>query len=804
MESAFNLLEKDLRKLVAERFKKPTPIQQTVIPEILKGENVLVLSETGSGKTESCLLPIFNFWAKNQPNANSILYITPLRSLNRDLQKRILWWANHLDFSVSVRHGDTTPYERNMQAENPPDMLIVTPETLQAILTGKKLREHLKNIKHIIIDEIHELVESKRGVQLSIGLERLKYLIKEAGNQEPQIIGLSATVGSPEDVADFLSGSSEKCKIINTISSKALKLKVDFPVPKKGYNRDADKIFVSTEAIARIRKIKDVIDKSKSTLVFTNTRMFTEVLSSRIKTLYPKLPIDAHHSSLSKEVRIDAENDFRAEKLKALIATSSLELGIDIGAISSVIQYMSPRQVSKFLQRVGRSGHSLQRISEGLIIATDDDDCFESAIISKLALEGKIEPTIIYPKSFDVLANQIIGFCMERYNVPLDFVFKIIKKAYPFRELTKKEVLKTCEIMKRLGFLWINQEEDGLILRRSKKAFEYYFTNLTMIPDVKNYQVFDTVSNRPVGTLDAEFVALHGSPGTTFITKGEAWRVIDAIPDKNRLLVEPAGTIDASIPAWEGELIPIPFKVAQGVGELRKSIESSDSTDSIVKNYPITKNVAKKMVKIIKEQKKYGFVPNNKEMLIEYGRAEDFWVIIHSCFGSMVNETIGRALSMLLTTQLGSVGLQTDAYRIMLKLKGPDYETVIKTFKKLESESLSDILKFSLKNTELFNWRFIHVAKRFGVISKGADFGKAYISKVAGIYAGTPVYKEALNEIFQEKLDLKTAGNVLDAIESNDVRITVKEGLSPLGVAGLREKFEIHAAEKPEKEIFDI
>lgn len=805
MKNSFGLLEKNLQKLVAKRFKEPTPVQQAVIPEIIKRGNVLVISETGSGKTESSLLPIFSFWLKEEPKPNSILYITPLRSLNRDLQKRILWWANKLGLEVSVRHGDTSQYERTMQAENPPDMLIVTPETLQAILTGKKMREHLKNVKYIIVDEIHELVESKRGTQLSVGLERLKQLIRESGNPEPQLIGLSATIGSPDLVAKFLSGSSQPCKIVDTIRMKELKVEVDFPPSRKEYEKDADRIFVSTETIARIKKIKEIIDRNKSILIFTNTREFAEVLSSRIKTLYPKLPIETHHSSLSKEVRIDAENLFRSGKLKALIATSSLELGIDIGSISAVVQYMSPRQVCKFLQRIGRSGHSLDRISEGLIIAADEDDCFESAVIARDVLNGSIEPTKIYPKSFDVLAHQIVGICIEKYNVPLEYVFETIRKAYPFRNLERKEIIETCEILQKLGFLWINQNEDNrLFLKRTKRAFEYYFTNLSMIPDVRNYQIIDAVSGRAVGTLDAEFVALHGNPGTCFITKGDVWRIVETIPE-GKILVEPAGGMEAAIPAWEGELIPIPFKVAQNVGKLRKAINMLDEAeDFIVKNYPVTNRVAKKMQNIIKKQNRYGVVPNNREILIEYGRFEDFWVIIHSCFGSMVNETIGRALSVLLTTQLGSVGLQTDAYRIMLKLKNPDYERVIETFKKLEPETLEDILKISLKNTELFEWRFIHVAKRFGVISKDADFGKTYIKKVADIYAETPVCKETLNEIFQEKLDIEAAGKVLEAMKNGNIKIHVKEGLSPLGKAGFRERFEIHAQERPEKEIFDI
>ncbi len=816
LKNVFSLLEPKLQELVSQRFSEPTPIQKDVIPEILSGHNVLTISETGSGKTEACMLPIFDLWIKEKPKPVSILYITPLRSLNRDLQNRITWWANHMEMDVSVRHGDTSQYERKMQADNPPDMLIVTPETLQAILIGKIMRSHIRNIRYIVLDEVHELVPNKRGLQLTVGLERLKALVKSAGNPTPRILALSATVGTPEKIVSFFSMCRDgpravPCKIVNAIKMKQTRIEVESPKAKHEDSLLKDKMLVGPETVARLRRILQLIHKKNSVLTFTNTREFAEILSSRIKTLDENLAIETHHSSLSKNVRISAEEAFKASELKALICTSSLELGIDIGAIDFVIQYMSPRQVSKLLQRVGRSGHSLSRLSDGIIISTDADDAFEATVIASLAKKGWVEPTVTYPKGWDVLGHQIVGLALEEYKISHDKAFEIIRSAEPFKSVTKEEFMETARLMQKLGFLWTDSKfSETPELRRRQKAWVYYYSNLTTIPDVKNYQLFDVVSNKPVGSLDAEFISLHGNPGTSFIIKGHAWRILDVTP--NKIFAEPVKGLQGAIPAWEGELIPVPFEVSQSVAKLRKdisrklSLPQSKAVESITSLYPVTKDTAEKMLAYVKRQTKWGFVPSDTEILVEhYADIEDSWLVIHAPWGSLVNDTIGRVLAALLTTRTGSVGLQSDPYRIILKLqKSSDWSVAVDTFKNLRPEVLEPVLMAILPNTELFIWRFIHVAKRFGVIAKDAEYGKGYIKKVAEAYAGTPVYREALNEVFHEKLDLERAKSILEFLHSGKLKIHVELGLSPFAEAGLMRKYEIVASERPDKEIFEI
>jgi len=804
----FGIFTKELRELIGKRFEKPTQVQFEGIPPIHAGEDTLVLASTGTGKTETVLLPVFDRWLRDRPRPISILYITPLRSLNRDLGKRISWWSEHMGMDCSVRHGDTTQYERGMQAANPPDMLISTPETLQAMLTGKIMRTHLSNVRFVVVDEIHELVDSKRGAQLSVGLERLKELIKSSGNPRPQFIGLSATVGTPEKVAGFL--TSGKCRIIDTTELKNLDLKVESPEPGgKDYGLSGE-MFVTPEIMARLNRIVEEVRRTRATLIFTNTREFAEILSSRLKAIAPDLPLDTHHSSLSKEVRVDAEGRLKEGKLRALVCTSSLELGIDIGDIDLTLQYMSPRQVAKLLQRTGRSGHSVGATSRGLIMASDADDCFESAVIAGLAMERRIESSDVYSMALDVLAHQIVGLSLEEYKIPLEKAFNIIKGAMPYRELTMEKFTEVCKFLERLRLVWLDDRFDEKpVIKRRKSAFEYYYMNLSTIPDVRNYRIIDIVSNSPVGSLDAEFLALHGSPGTSFICKGQAWRILEV--KKSSVMVEPQRGIEAAIPAWEGELIPVPYDIAQGVGRMRGEIadklkrEGAEGAEKyLISRYPVTADVAKKMIGIIGKQMKSGHVPTEKEVLIEYSKGEDgYWVVMHTCFGSKVNETIGRCLTILLSSRLGSIGLQTDPYRIMLKLQVPRWNDVTDTFRYMEAGSIEGLLDIALPRTELFAWRFIQVAKRMGIIEKDADFGKGYLNKVVDAYLGTPACTEAMHEIKKEKLDVEKAKILLEDLQKGGIKLVMEEGLSPIGEMGLARKYEIVAPEKPENEILD-
>jgi len=450
------LLAKPVRDgLVELGFSEPTLPQVMAIPPILAGENVLLIAPTGSGKTEAVLLPIFSdFIQQNAKKGISIVYITPLRALNRDMLKRLSFWASKLGVSIEVRHGDTEIKFRRKQALFPPNMLVTTPETLQAILPGSRMKQHLSHVKHVIVDEVHELASSKRGVQLTIALERLY----EITGREFQRIGLSATVANPEKVAKFIAGTHRSIKVVEAAMSKDYRYLVETPNPEEIDYDLAGQLRTSPEAAARIRRITELVDSHRSTLIFVNSRQNAEMLGRRFDQL-KRFDIAVHHGSLSKEERARIEDEFKSETLKAIVCTSTLELGIDIGNIDLVIQYLSPRQVSSLIQRVGRSGHRLDRLSEGVIVTAFPDDTLESMAAVKSAYEGELEPVLIHENALDVLAHQVAGILMDEGKIQLKTLLAMLRRAYPYRKLSEEKLLDVVDYLD-----WLNElrlEEEG-------------------------------------------------------------------------------------------------------------------------------------------------------------------------------------------------------------------------------------------------------------------------------------------------------------------------------------------------------
>src|SRR5208283_4372571 len=444
--NAFEALAKPIREALEERgFVSPTDPQLKAIPEILTGRNVLLISPTASGKTEAAVLPVLSMYVtdRGEDRGIKILYITPLRALNRDMLERLEWWAKRLDLKVAVRHGDTENKERAMQAKDPPDMLILTPETLQAILTGRVMKQHLKSVKYVIIDEVHELAEDKRGSQLVLALERLRW----AAMHDFQCIGLSATIGTPDKVAKFLAGQGREVSIIHVPVGRQVRIEVICPQPKPQDLELSSKLYTHPEVAARLRLMKEVMESHQSVILFTNTRSIAEILTSRMKVWDENFPVSIHHGSLARPSRISAERGLKDGQLRGLIATSSLELGIDVGSIDYVIQYMSPRQVTRLIQRIGRSGHRIGRLADGMIVSSDSDDTLEALVIARRALSETLEPVTIPDKPLDVLTHQLVGLLIQKGRWYVNEIMEMVTKAYPYRNLTEQDLINVITYM---------------------------------------------------------------------------------------------------------------------------------------------------------------------------------------------------------------------------------------------------------------------------------------------------------------------------------------------------------------------
>ncbi len=790
---------KPIRRLIEEKgFITPTETQEKVIPEILEGKNILLISPTATGKTESAVLPVLDMLLRipRRSRGIKVLYVTPLKALNRDLLERLEWWCNNLDVKLAVRHGDTDNKERTRQSRSPPDMLITTPETLQAILPGRLMRQHLGAVRWVIVDEVHEMADSKRGSQLSLALERLRWVT----GRDFQCIGLSATIGSPRKVAQFLVGSEREVEIVGVTLARQMDLKILFPQPTQDDHELASALFTHPEVAARLRVIRRFMESHRSVLLFTNTRSISEVLASRFKVWDMNFPVSIHHGSLAKPSRLAAERGLKEGDLKGLVATSSLELGIDVGRIDLVIQYMSPRQVTRLIQRVGRSGHRVGRIPKGVIITMDSDDTLEAMAIARRTINEDMEPVIVPSKPYDVLAHQIAGLLMKQKRWNYHEIQDLFKKAFPYIDLTLDDVGKVLDYMHRRfpRFAWVS-EEDMLVIKpnRTKALYEYYFDNLSMIPTEKKFLVVDESSDCAVGVLDEAFVAEHGKPSVKFIIQGRPWQILSVSGDQIfvREIEDPTG----AIPSWVGEEIPVPFEVAQEVGEIRCFIEEQakrgkelpEIAEELAGKYPADVETIGMAIRETVEHVKKGYhAPTMNRVLVEDW--EDF-VIIHANFGSLTNRALAQLLGHILSDQIGlSVVVQFDPYRIFVNTMGAanadNIMGVFEEFKRMGDAAIRDIMVRSIVKTGIFKRRMFHVARRFGGIQKWVDLSRVSLRKLMESFEDTAIHDEALKEIFRKDLDLEKIIQVLDAVRNGEIKVIKLEAVgdaSPVARVGL-------------------
>ncbi|EMA29400.1 DEAD/DEAH box helicase [Halobiforma nitratireducens] len=788
--AAFTHLGATVRGALSERgFSTPTAPQRLAIPPLAAGQNTLVIAPTGSGKTETAMLPVFDHLVAEdggRPDGFGALYITPLRALNRDMLERLEWWGEYLDLEVDVRHGDTTDYQRSKQAEDPPDVLITTPETLQAMLTGERLREGLQDVSHVVIDEVHELAASKRGAQLAIGLERLRNL---AG--EMQRIGLSATVGDPEDVAGFLTGG-RPCEIREIDVGSNVDVTVRKPEITDEDEELAGKLMTEPDTASHVRLIRDLVADHESTLIFVNTRQTAEALGSRFKEL--DLPIGVHHGSLSKEARIDVEDRFKSGALDGLLCTSSMELGIDVGSVDHVIQYKSPRQVTRLLQRIGRAGHRQDEVSSGTVVTTRPDDTFEALSIARRAREGEVEPAAIHEGSLDVVANQVPGIVQSRGDTHVREAYDTVSRAYPFRDLRAETFREVVSELDRNRIVWFDEGEDRI--ETTGGTWQYVYANLSMIPDEETYDVHDIASGGQIGTLDERFVVNFAEPGEIFVQRGEMWRISEIDDEEGRVKVSPIEDPAGEVPSWIGQEIPVPAPVAGEVGEIREvtrpqfevGADAAAVGRELSGRYPADEYTLAEACEQLERQVESGSpMPTAERIVLErQGRT----IVVNAPYGHTANETLGRVLSSLLGQQSGSsVGLETDPYRIELEVPtSVATSDVVEILEETDPDHVETIVELGLKNSDALAFRLAQVSAKFGALKRwqgqGQGSGRLSNERLLAALEDTPMYDEAIREVFHEDLDAERASAVLSGIQSGEIDLVTHRGRTPVGQGG--------------------
>ncbi|MEK6981133.1 MAG: DEAD/DEAH box helicase [Thermoproteota archaeon] len=717
-------------------FTNLTEIQKKASPIILQKKDCLVIAPTGSGKTECSVIPIFSLVKKSKkPGKIKVLYITPLRALNRDVFRRITKYAQYNDLSIEIRHGDTTQTARRKITENPPDVLITTPETLVILLTQIKMLDALSELEWIVIDEVHELLASERGSQLSLSIERLQinsklYLTK---------IGLSATVGNFKEAGKFVVGTKRKCQIIRDISVRNYDVEVKFV---NGTISDvADKI------------IEHVLELNLDSpiLLFTNTRGEAEFLASILKEK-STINIELHHGSLSKEVREDTELTLREGKRGIVVCTSSLELGLDIGSIELVIHYGSPRQVSKLIQRIGRSRHNRDASAKGLIITNNSDDEFEARAILDRVKEGSIEEQKIHDGSLDVLAHHLVGMTMQLGEISVNLALEIINNAYPFRNLQLDDLLGVLDLLDSNYLIFFDRTK--MTFWKKGRSFKYYFENLSTIPDILKFKVFDSVGKKIIGTLDQRFVGDFGDSGNIFVLKGSQWRILNVDEKSFSVNVEPFRGGGITVPYWEGESIPVDYNTAKKVGAFRSKV----------------KNGSLKLINKTIEELSFNEIPDEKNIVIESSRSQGS-IVIHSCFGTKINSTLSALLSAMISSMLGFiVDSRSDGYRIVLSSRSRISEKLFLEVIK-DNYDLYSIVTASLTGTHNVNWKTWCVAKKFGVVGRGAIYEKKSARFLYERYVKTSLVKEALRELFHDKYDLENTDKILKKIRDSEITI---------------------------------
>ncbi len=815
------------RRWFTGTFPAPTAAQARAWEAIADGDHTLVIAPTGSGKTLAAFL-----WAIDQlahaeaATGTRVLYISPLKALAIDVERNLrtpLAGISRIaeqegrpapQITVGVRSGDTPPQARRQLIVTPPDILITTPESLFLMLTSAA-RETLAGVTTVIVDEVHAVAGTKRGAHLALSLERLDALLAEPA----QRIGLSATVRPPEEVARFLTGG-RPAKIVNPPAAKTFDLNVQVPVPDMA-NLENNTIWPDVEA-----RIVDLIEAHTSTIVFANSRRLAERLTARVNEIHaersgvelPTPPAQmlannqvqgaepllarAHHGSVSKEQRAAVEDDLKSGRLKAVVATSSLELGIDMGSVDLVIQVESPPSVASGLQRVGRAGHQVGEISRGVLLPKHRTDLIGCAVSVRRMLDGAIETMRVPANPLDVLAQHTVAACALE-PVSADVWFDTVRRSAPFATLPRSAFEATLDLLSgkypstdfaELRPRLVYDRDTGMLTARPG-AQRLAVTSGGAIPDRGLFTVYlASESEKPsrVGELDEEMV-YESRPGDVISLGATSWRITEITHD--RVLVIPAPGQPARLPFWRGDDAGRPAELGAAIGQFTGELASLSRADFDTRCADIGFDVfaTDNLWRLLESQRDATkAVPSDTTLVVERFRDElgDWRVVLHSPYGLKVHGPLALAVSRRLLERYGIDEKPTASDDgIVVRLPDTDEKPPGADLFVFEPEEIEPLVTAEVGGSALFASRFRECAARALLLPRRHP-GKrsplwhqrqraAQLLDVARKYPDFPIVLETVRECLQDVYDVPTLTDLMSRIAQRRVRLFEVETPTP-------------------------
>src|SRR5262245_10677976 len=787
--SPLDVFSPQTRAWFEHAFDGPTPAQELGWPAIARGGHTLIQAPTGSGKTLAAFLYGIDRLNPRPGEGLRLLYVSPLKALNYDIERNLRGPLAGLssELRVGVRTGDTSQKERAAMLREPPDILITTPESLFLLLTSRA-RETLRGVETVIVDEVHAVAGTKRGAHLALSLERLEQLV----GGPLQRIGLSATQRPLEEIGRFVSGARE-IELVDAGRAKTLDLKVVVPLDDMREPEEQQSIWPSIYP-----EILELVRAHRSTIVFVNNRRLAERLALRLNDLAEEELARAHHGSLAREQRVEVEELLKKGEIPCLVATSSLELGIDMGAVDLVVQVESPKSVARGLQRVGRAGHELGAVSRGRIFPKFRADLLESAVVARRMLDGAIEETKIPRNPLDVLAQQIVGICADE-EISVDDLHALVRGAYPFSDISRVQLENVLDMLDgrypsdefaelRARVIW---DRTGGMVRGRQGARRLAVTNAGTIPDRGLFGVHLVDGGGRVGELDEEMV-YEARAGQTFLLGASTWRIEEITRD--RVLVSPAPGVPGAVPFWKGEGVGRPYELGEAIGAAsRELVALSDEKASarLQSDHMLDERAAANLLSFLREQQSAtGAVPSDRTIIVERFRDEigDWRLCILTPFGGRVHAPWALALGARLRE---SLGLETQAIwsddGIAIHLPDADATPPIDDVL-LDPEQVEELVTQEVGETALFGARFRENAGRALLIPRRRPGERTplwqqrlkaqSLLQVARRYPAFPIVLETYRECLQDVFDLPALKRLLQGLRTRQVDLVDVETAS--------------------------